>query len=103
MRDSLADERVGACHLLVILGCVPRQVNEEARRVIERQLTRRRYTLMRELEERGRSGVKQMLEQALEAVAQPHRLLATSFNEDASRVSPDGHYLAYQSDETGRY
>jgi len=63
----------------------------------------RRAFFEEELEERVRSGVKQMLEQALETVAQLHRLLATSFNEDASRVSPDGHYLAYQSDETGRY
>ena len=29
MRKGVADERVDACHLLVILGCVLRQVNEE--------------------------------------------------------------------------
>ena len=35
--------------------------------------------------------------------AKPEAFLATQFNELAPRISPDGHYVAYQSDESGRY
>jgi serine/threonine-protein kinase len=35
--------------------------------------------------------------------AAPERLVATSFNEYAAAVSPNGRWLAYQSDDTGRY
>jgi eukaryotic-like serine/threonine-protein kinase len=33
----------------------------------------------------------------------PHPLLQSSFNETQAQVSPDGRWLAYTSDETGRY
>ncbi len=32
----------------------------------------------------------------------PHVLLQTPFNETAARFSPDGHWLAYQSDQSGQ-
>ena len=32
----------------------------------------------------------------------PHVLLQTPFDETAARFSPDGHWLAYQSDQSGR-
>jgi Tol biopolymer transport system component len=35
--------------------------------------------------------------------AKPEPFLVTHFNELAPRISPDGRYVAYQSDETGRY
>jgi serine/threonine protein kinase len=35
--------------------------------------------------------------------AKPEPFLATQFNELGPRISPDGHYVAYQSDESGRY
>ncbi len=41
------------------------------------------------------------LEFRADSVAQP--FLATAFNEEAAVVSPDGQWLAYQSNETGRY
>jgi hypothetical protein len=34
---------------------------------------------------------------------QPHDLLRTRFAEDHGQVSPDGKWLAYQSNESGRY
>jgi Tol biopolymer transport system component len=39
---------------------------------------------------------------ALEPEAQPVPLLHSRFNEDQPAVSPDGRWLAYRSDETGR-
>jgi Tol biopolymer transport system component len=33
----------------------------------------------------------------------PHPLLQSSFNETQAQISPDGRWLAYTSDETGRY
>jgi len=33
----------------------------------------------------------------------PHPYLQTPFNEGAAVFSPDGHWIAYSSDETGRY
>jgi serine/threonine-protein kinase len=36
-------------------------------------------------------------------VRKPQLFLRTSFNETAPRFSPDGHWLAYISDESGRY
>ena len=33
---------------------------------------------------------------------EPHPLLQTSFNEKAPKLSPDGRYVAYLSDESGR-
>ena len=38
MRDSLADERVGAWHFQHILGCASRQVNEEEQIVVSLDL-----------------------------------------------------------------
>ena len=35
--------------------------------------------------------------------AKPEPFIATQFNELAPRISPDGRYVAYQSDESGRY
>jgi dipeptidyl aminopeptidase/acylaminoacyl peptidase len=52
---------------------------------------------------RKKQGDSDIWYSSLEKDAQPRPLLTTSFNEAAPRVSPDGHYLAYQSDETGRY
>jgi serine/threonine-protein kinase len=39
---------------------------------------------------------------ALGAGQEQHPFLVTSFNERSPRFSPDGHWLAYESDETGR-
>ena len=36
-------------------------------------------------------------------VRKPQPFLRTPFNEEAPRFSPDGHWLAYISDESGRY
>ena len=33
----------------------------------------------------------------------PHRILGSEFNESAIDLSPDGRWLAYQSDETGEF
>jgi Tol biopolymer transport system component len=33
----------------------------------------------------------------------PHPFLTTPFNEDHGRFSPDGHWIAYMSDESGKY
>jgi Tol biopolymer transport system component len=35
-------------------------------------------------------------------VSKPRPFLRTEFNEDAPQFSPDGHWIAYQSDESGR-
>jgi eukaryotic-like serine/threonine-protein kinase len=39
---------------------------------------------------------------ALDAGHEQHPFLVTPFNERSPRFSPDGHWLAYESDETGR-
>jgi eukaryotic-like serine/threonine-protein kinase len=39
----------------------------------------------------------------LEGDKKPFPFLATEFNEERGRFSPDGHWIAYASDESGRY
>jgi eukaryotic-like serine/threonine-protein kinase len=44
-----------------------------------------------------------ILQVPLKEGIKPVPFLATAFNERAPQVSPDGHFMAYQSDKTGRY
>jgi eukaryotic-like serine/threonine-protein kinase len=41
--------------------------------------------------------------QPLSGEQKPFPFMQTSFNEKAARFSPDGHWIAYDSDESGRY
>jgi Tol biopolymer transport system component len=40
---------------------------------------------------------------SLSSDRQPQNYLATQFNEDWGKISPDGHWMAYQSTESGRF
>jgi hypothetical protein len=52
---------------------------------------------------RNKAGNFEIWRTVFQKDATPEPFLATQFNELAPRISPDGHYVAYQSDESGRY
>jgi Tol biopolymer transport system component len=52
--------------------------------------------------ERGPSNTTDIWALALSGAAEPRALLATPFDERGARFSPDGRYLAFVSDESGR-
>jgi eukaryotic-like serine/threonine-protein kinase len=52
---------------------------------------------------RSEAGTFEIWRAVFQKDARPEPFLATQFNELAPQISPDGRYVAYQSDESGRY
>jgi Tol biopolymer transport system component len=67
----------------------PQQVTPDGRTLLYRSLS-------------GETG-EDVWQLALEKGAKPVPLIATKFNEVDPAVSPDGHWIAYRSDESGRF